>query len=130
MKRSLIGLAFFLACQSVCAQNSGIGFPNFASMQRGDIDAINLQNLNCHFEIPVVSVPGRGMDFRYSLVYDCLIWQYHAGSPANWTPASYTSWGWQLVNVVGSTTHLEYTDDCVTCPPAGCGRGGGTDHFS
>jgi hypothetical protein len=77
MKRILSIFAlpvWFLVCSSVYAQNSGVGFPQYGSMQQGGIDAINLQNLNAHFEIPVVSVPGRGTNFNYSLVYDSLVW--------------------------------------------------------
>ena len=73
MKRHFIVLAFFLASCNVYAQNTGTGFPQFGSVQTGNADAVNLQNLNAHFEIPIVSVPGRGMDFNYSLIYDSIM---------------------------------------------------------
>jgi len=130
MKRLLIGFALLLACATAYAQDTGIGFPPYASMQNGNVDSTNLQNLNAHIEIPIVSAPGRGMNFAYSLVYDSEIYRYSAGPPATWSPTLSSSWGWQTVNVVGSTTHHQYTNDCVTCPPRGCGQGGGIDHYS
>ena len=117
----IVLLCIIPACLN--AQNTGRGFPQYGSMQNSNLDAINLQNLNAHVEIPVVTIPGRGMDFTYSLVYDSQVWTYHAGAPASWY---YTS-GWQSVNVVGSTTYSTTTDDCVT---GGGGKGGGIDHYS
>src|SRR5215470_12049439 len=131
MKRSLSGLLLLVACVSLNAQNTGTGFPKYGSMQTGNLDAVNLQNLNAHVEIPVVTVPGRGRDFHYSLVYDALIWKRTTGTPSSWTPAldsfGNLSWGWQSTNVVGSTSHQTRQDDCVTKDG---GKAGGIDHYS
>jgi len=130
MKRTLILFAVLVVSSDAYAQNTGTGFPQFGSMQTGNVDVMNLQNLNAHFEIPIVSVPGRGSNFAYSLVYDSLVW-YQYGSPTAWTPvigaAGTPSWGWQQNNVVGALKYLTQQVDCVT---GGGGKGDGRDHYS
>ncbi len=60
------------------------GFPPYGSFEDGRFDAVNRQNLNVNFAIPIVSVPGRGFPLSHTLVYDSLIWN-KAGSV--WLPA-------------------------------------------
>lgn len=51
------------------------GLPRFSSVQTGGFDNINRYNLNVEFELPIVSVTGRGINFNPRLVYNSLIWQ-------------------------------------------------------
>src|SRR3989442_1299808 len=75
------------------------GLPPFGSFQSAGFDTMNLQNLNDNFSIPVVSVPGRGTDFAFSITFNSLMWQKQIGTPNTWQPVVDASgnptWGWQ-----------------------------------
>ena len=60
---------------AVFAQGTATGFPPFGSFQDSGFDAVNRQNLNVNFAIPLVTSPGRSQDFTFSIVYDSLIWR-------------------------------------------------------
>jgi len=65
-------------------QGAGIGTPTFGSLQTGDFDSVNLQNLNVNLTIPIVSHPGRGMGFQYALAYNSVIFSKVSGSSTSW----------------------------------------------
>jgi hypothetical protein len=91
--RSLVVLA--LSCffsSNLTAQAPGTGLYPFGSFDYRGFDSINIGNLNVHFEIPIVSKPGRGQAFGYSLVYDGLVWA-PVGSSGNQTWAADPGWG-------------------------------------
>src|SRR2546428_5820403 len=75
------------------------GLPPFGSFQSAGFDTVNLQNLNDNFSIPIVSVPGRGTDFAFSIAFNSLLWQKQTGTPNTWQPVVDASgnpnWGWQ-----------------------------------
>src|SRR5438876_1160731 len=75
------------------------GLPPFGSFQSAGFDTVNLQNLNDNFSIPIVSVPGRGTDFAFSIAFNSLMWQKQTGTPNTWQPVVDASgnpnWGWQ-----------------------------------
>jgi RHS repeat-associated protein len=72
-------------------------------------DTINPANLNVHFEIPIISKPGRGgTSFTYNLAYDSSIWSIVTVSGQNyWTPTP--TWGWSTITQaeVGYVTYSE-----------------------
>ncbi len=90
----LLGLALFCA-YSVRAQGPATGFPPFGSSDTTQFDGINLQNLNVNFGIPIVSSPGRNMNFALSLVNNSLLWTKNG---TVWSPLTDQSgnptWGW------------------------------------
>jgi len=51
-----------LAAPALNAQAPGTGFPAFGSFTSGSFDAVNNQNLNVIFNMPVMHSPGRGTD--------------------------------------------------------------------
>src|SRR5713226_1400636 len=71
------------------------GFPAFGSFERSGFDAVNRQNLNAVFVIPIMSTPGRGQSFQYALINNSLLWTKSGGV---WTPVTDASgsptWGW------------------------------------
>ncbi len=85
-RRVLLLAAATLACTSAFAQ---LGFPPFGSLQNGGLDSINRQNLNVVFSIPIVSIPGRGQNFTYSLMHNSLVWQRNGNY---WSPAPGNGW--------------------------------------
>ncbi|HEV8523364.1 MAG TPA: hypothetical protein VGQ71_02605, partial [Terriglobales bacterium] len=89
-KATVLNLLLSIAISSALAQT---GFPPFGSFEEGRFDAVNRQNLNVNFVIPMVAVPGRGVGFQFGLSYDSLIWKRSFNS---WVPANFTgqSWGW------------------------------------
>jgi hypothetical protein len=92
----LIGLC---AVTATSAQNPGTGLYSFSSFDSRGFDSINIGNLNTHFEIPIVSKQGRGINFSYSLVYDGLVWSPTvANGGTYWTPDS----GWGFHGQLGS----------------------------
>ncbi|MBS1801304.1 MAG: hypothetical protein JSS95_15945, partial [Acidobacteria bacterium] len=68
---TLFGVA---AIHSATAQTPATGLYSFGSFDNRGFDSINIGNLNIHFEIPLVSKPGRGVNFDYRMVYDSLHW--------------------------------------------------------
>lgn len=99
------------------AQAPVTGFPPYGSFEDGRFDAINRQNLNVNFAIPVVSVPGRGMDLSHSLVYDSLIWHKimvswpstYAWQPVAdpWDATSTPTWGWKNSSPTGTVSYTK-----------------------
>jgi RHS repeat-associated protein len=65
-------------------QDAGTGTPTFGSLQNGDFDSVNLQNLNINLTIPVVNHPGRGLGFQYGLAYNSLVFSKVVGSSTSW----------------------------------------------
>jgi RHS repeat-associated protein len=113
MRRFAIILALLISVAAI-AQQPGTGTPQFASIQSGGFDAVNRQNLNVLFSIPVVSTAGRGLNFSMSLAYNSLIWQVNGGawSPvvdANGTP----TWGWGRQDPDGQPTYKFAWHRCV-----------------
>jgi RHS repeat-associated protein len=98
MKRFAVAFALvFVGLLPALAQAPpATGLPPFGSFQSAGFDTVNLQNLNDNFSIPIVSVPGRGTNFNFSIVFDSLLWQKIG---TNWQPAVNASgnatWGWK-----------------------------------
>lgn len=81
---------FFMA---QCVSQPATGTPAFGSFS-GSPDAINLGNLNAHWDMPIRHKAGRGTDFNYDLTYDSSVWYpVTSGSTKVWQPV--TNWGWQ-----------------------------------
>jgi hypothetical protein len=97
------------------AQDPPTGFPLYGSFLDGSLDAVNLQDLNVNFAIPIVNSPGRGMNLRLALVNDSSVWR--SGGTA-WLPVTDKSgnptWGWKSVSPTGST-HFTVSTLRVKC---------------
>src|SRR6266446_1577277 len=108
MKRIAILLVTFFPLVAA-AQTPVTGFPPYGSFADGKFDAVNRQNLNVNFAIPVMSSPGRGTDLNFSIDYNSLL--YTRG-----TVGSNTSWqfstGWNTSVVKGS---FSYTSTFQLC---------------
>src|SRR5215831_10253418 len=57
----------------------------------GGPEAVNLANANVHWDIPMVSKAGRGLNFSFALGYDSSIWVPDPSVSA-WAPIN--NWGW------------------------------------
>ncbi|MCI0724287.1 MAG: hypothetical protein L0338_35790 [Acidobacteria bacterium] len=102
----LAGLGVLLFIVPVFGQDPTTGFPPYGSFADGRFDAVNRQNLNVNFAIPIVSSPGRGTDFGFGIVYDSLIWKrVTSGSTITWSPVTNESgvatWGWKKDYPIG-----------------------------
>ena len=76
MKKTLTLIVLILVASILAsAQQPDTGRPPFGSFQDGDFDSVNLQNLNINFQVPILSLPGRGIDFNYFLTYDSSIYK-------------------------------------------------------
>jgi hypothetical protein len=99
-----------LAATSAHAQT---GFPPYGSFQPGGFDAINRQNLNANFALPIVSLPGRGTNFSFAVTYNSLMWQKGSG----WYPVldsnGNPTWGWNTTMPYGQLAYITYTDYCA-----------------
>jgi hypothetical protein len=94
-------------------QGSGIGTPSFGSLQSGDFDTVNLQNLNVNLTIPVVNHPGRGLGFQYSLAYNSLVFgQLVASSTTSWTVSD----GWAADGLAFVTAQRITPGFCIQFP--------------
>lgn len=96
MRSALFSLALLVVVSSISAQEQPTGIPPFSSVQSIGIDGINRQNLNVNFSVPIVSSPGRGLNFNFPVTNDSLLWV--RGTSA-WTPvvdaAGNPTWGWK-----------------------------------
>ena len=108
MRCALLAFGFSLFAVSSFAQTTG--FPPFGSFDASHFDAVNRQNLNANFSVPIISTHGRVTPFNLSLVYDTLIWQ---NSGTAWTPvtdrAGNPIWGWKTTTPLGETTYNHVT---------------------
>jgi RHS repeat-associated protein len=115
MKR--IGLVLALAI-SLSPANAQTGFPLWSSVETSGFDAVNRQNLNVNFTIPLVSAPSRAGIFTYTLIYDSLIWTRNGSV---WSPVTdangNATWGWKDNQALGSTAYAHNTILCDTTPP-------------
>ena len=119
MKKALL-LALALTFTPACfAQTKGTGFPMYGSFDSSPADTVNRFNLNSTLTMPIVSGSARGLNFRYSLSYNSLVWAIaQPPSAAAWQP-SYTNgggplpWGWNTSQVTGAVTYNQTTTQCV-----------------
>jgi len=119
--RALAVLALFFASSiHLIAQAPGTGLYTFGSFDNRGFDSINIGNLNTHFEIPIVTKSGRGVPFKYTIVYDGLIWSAAGSSGSEyWVPDS--GWGFHGQVNDGFAGHLNYhtqTYKCFSDPPS------------
>ncbi len=115
MRRTLPIVAFMLlATLSASAQDPVTGFPPYGSFHESGVDTVNRQNLNVNFATRVVSAPARGMDFRFALVYDSLIWKKASNA---WLPVANQdgtpTWGWTRQSPTGSILYKTTTATLV-----------------
>ena len=101
------------------AQDPATGFPPYGSFQDGRFDAVNRQNLNVNFAIPIVSSPGRGTDFRFAIIYDSLFWTRPTGTAwSSVTDGSGTAtWGWNKDFPIGEVSFKTATSAIKCFPP-------------
>jgi len=98
------------------AQTAKTGAYPFSTFESKGFDSINLGNLNTHFTIPIVSKPGRGLSFNYTLVYDGLIWSPFA-TPSSQSWKADSSWGFHgQLNGAGPIGYLTYNPNYNYCP--------------
>ncbi len=116
MRRAALVFLGFLFVAVARAQGPATGFPLYGSFENGGFDAVNRQNLNVNFGIPVVSSPGRGINLGFAIVQDSLIWQ-KSSSGTYWTPVTDSTgvaiWGWKKTAVTGSIPYKKFTFTCV-----------------
>src|SRR5262245_2523457 len=110
LARSIALLVAGLFATSAMAQD--VGLPPFGSLEDGGFDTVNRENLNVHFSIPLVSVPGRGMDLGAALRYDSIVWQK---VDSTWKPVDdegIATFGWKTETPTGSTS---FSDNELCC---------------
>lgn len=76
---ALIVFAFGVVATQIYAQTSSlplnqVGLPDNGTFQAGTIDSIQLNNGNLHVDIPLLHLPGIGMDTDIHFIYDNQVW--------------------------------------------------------
>ena len=119
MKRRALMFVILLFALKAFAQDPATGFPPYGSFQDGRFDAVNRQNLNVNFAIPIVSSPGRGTDFRFAIIYDSLFWTRPTGTAwSSVTDGSGTAtWGWNKDFPIGEVSFKTATSAIKCFPP-------------
>src|SRR5579863_6227392 len=114
LSATILPLLALLFPISAAAQGPATGFPPYNSFG-GPPDTINLTDLNVHWDVPILSRPGRGLSFAYHLAYDSSIWSpVNSGSSVTWQPQS--NWGWTKTNS-GYVSYFLATQNCDLPPP-------------
>lgn len=122
MRRYLIlVVAFLLSCAGVFAQDTATGYPPYGSFENGNFDNVNLYDLDFILTIPVVSTPGRGMNFNLDLVYNSLNWINLDGA---WSFITNSDYGWQLDTPTGQEQYRYLTGKTI------CGRIDGLPYYT
>src|ERR1700752_1283656 len=99
MTRHVLSLSFFLCAFAACAL-AQTGFPPYGTFQNGKFDAVNLQNLNSVFTIPIMNSPGRHINLPVAVTYNSVLW--YGGTPVGAIyPNTNINWGWQLTPAFG-----------------------------
>ena len=89
---AFVAFLSFVLCLSASSQVL-VGTYPYGTFDNKGFDSINVGNLNVHFGLPIISKPGRGLPFSYTLGYDSSVWYpYDAGGGPAWTPTQ--SFGW------------------------------------
>src|SRR5437660_347370 len=118
MRRLILLMGCLLCALSAFAQDPQTGVPPFSSVQSLGLDAINRQNLNVNFSIPVASSPGRGINFSFPIVNDSLLWMKKNNA---WTPvvdgSGNPTWGWKTTLPAGAIRYVRFTETCDSPPP-------------
>src|SRR6185437_2582666 len=116
----LVGFLCVVFTTSLLAQYPGTGIYAFGSYDNKGFDSVNLGNLNTHFQIPIVSKQGRGLDFTYVLAYDGLVWSSNTSAGTGyWQPDS--NWGFygQLGEAIkGYISYDQSMKKCFADPPS------------
>ena len=123
MRRLILATLTTLFVQAALQGQPASGVPPFGSFSGGPFDTVNNANLNVHFDIPIMSKAGVGIQFPYTLSYDSSVWYpVSSGGSTTWAPVdSNLMWGWRGVTEV-ATGYLGYSvavDKCETGPPGG-----------
>lgn len=108
----LFSLCAVLLILAASTQAQQTGFPPYGSFQPGGFDAINRQDLNVNFAIPIVSLPGRGTSFSFAVSYDSLVWKKSSGWYPVYDANGSPTWGWKTKLAFGEVAYQTYTDYC------------------
>ena len=107
-------LVLLITSPTLLAQNLGTGLYAFGSFDSRGFDTTNIGNLNTHFEIPIVSKKGRGLDFNYAFAYDSLVWSPVVVSGSTyWTPDQSFGFRGELGGAL--TGYITYNQSTITC---------------
>lgn len=127
MRRTTFALLILFVATSAFSQQPATGFPQYGSFSPLGFDTVNNQNLNVNFGIPIVSSPGRGMDFNLGLVYDSSVWRRNGSV---WSPVvdqnGNATFGWKKDVPIG---RIEYELITELCEGAGGEIVGSYFHF-
>lgn len=120
MRFCLVGFLCAVLTTSLLAQYPGTGIYAFGSYDNKGFDSVNLGNLDTHFQIPIVSKQGRGLNFTYVLAYDGLVWSSNTSAGTGyWQPDS--NWGFygQLGEALkGYISYDQSMKKCFADPPS------------
>jgi len=113
MRKLFVVLGLLLLATRVHAQTHYAGFPMYGSFEIGDADAVNRQDLNSNFSIPIYSGTGRGINLNLNVAYNSLLWQNVNGKWSSVTDQNgNATWGWNTTAVPGIITGQENTVSC------------------
>ena len=133
MKRSIgwMVLAIFVSLTAnygLGQSTVALGTPAFGSFAGGS-DAVNLANLNVHWNFPIISKAGRGLPFVFNIPYDSTVWTPLASSGGQaLTPPSplISQYGWPTIatnaqglpgNITNTSTVNTYQIPCYVQYP-------------
>ncbi len=102
MLRKLFPILLLVCCTPFVYGQVATGVYTYGTFDNKGFDTVNVGNLNVHFEIPIVSKPGRGLSFSYVLAYDSSVWYPYSGT---WTHLP--DFGWTGI-AQGLTGYITY----------------------
>ena len=70
VRRRLCVLFLLLVAANVCIAQDQVGIPPWSSFASDSLTTVNLANLNIHVEVPIRSLPGRGLPLSVTMATD------------------------------------------------------------
>jgi RHS repeat-associated protein len=102
-----------------------IGLPANGAFDGSDFDTVQLNNGNLHIELPLYSLPGRGLDVSVKLVYDSKGWYEYTLNSIQGTPVYVRPRGYPNSGTTANNMAWQVTGPLST--PRGAWNGSSTD---
>jgi RHS repeat-associated protein len=116
IRTNVLAISFTLFA-TIAQSQVATGTYQYGTFDTPGIDTINVANLNVHLSVPVLAKHGRGVDFKYNLVFDSSLWTpTMVNGVETWQPAQAFGWSVDTNVVTGAISNSTGTVLCTINP--------------